>query len=156
MKEIRLQNGKICRVDDFDFERLSAFKWYDLQGYVARKPTEKLDGKRPWIRMHREILGLEVGDGKIVDHIDCDRLNNQRSNLRLATFEQNCANRTLNRNNKSGYKGVSFHKPGNRWVAQISIKSKVRSLGLYDDPKEAYEVYCLAADMLRGEYANHG
>ena len=89
----------------------------------------------------------------LVDHIDGDRINNRWCNLRPATVTQNGANSRLNKNNTSGFKGVS-RVPGNKpWKAQIRDYGKVVVLGYFDDPAVAHEVYIAAATRIHGEYA---
>ncbi len=86
---------------------------------------------------------------KIIDHADGNKLNNRWENLRLATTAQNTANAKLNKNNKSGFKGVSF--ANGKWQARISV-----NLGAFDTPEEASAAYMRAAKMLWGEFASKG
>lgn len=91
-----------------------------------------------------------------VDHWDTDRSNNAWSNLREATNAQNLHNRGRQRNNTSGFKGVSWCKRNQKWNAHIHFNNRQKNLGYFDNPKEAHEVYCLAANLLHGEFANTG
>jgi hypothetical protein len=106
VKEIPLSRGLVALVDDEDFDALNAFRWHAITAgknssyYAARRER---GGKRVLL-MHREILKPEDESLK-VDHIDGDRLNNRRCNLRLATQGQNKAN-TRKSWAKSGFKGV--------------------------------------------------
>ena len=86
--------------------------------------------------LHREILGLKPGD-PWVDHLNGDRLDNRRENLRLATPSQNGLNRARpGRANRSGFIGVRKHSAG-RWSAQVQVERKQHYLGLFDTPEEA-------------------
>jgi hypothetical protein len=107
MKEITLSLGKVALVDDDDFERVNAFKWYasnESRGtkfYAIRRVTLRRGGRRFKIRMHRFIMGLETGfdDARVVDHLQgvCilghvhtgDSLDNRKCGLRITTQEEN-------------------------------------------------------------------
>lgn len=88
-----------------------------------------------------------------VDHEDLDKDNNRWANLRAATQAQQCANRGLKSDNKSGFKGVSWSKESNRWYASIKIKGKSRNLGMYNTPEEASAAYTRALTEAYGEFA---
>lgn len=79
-----------------------------------------------------------------IDHINRIRSDNRFVNLREATAAQNCFNRSIASNNKSGFKGVSKSTDCNRWVAHICLEGKIRHLGLFKTPEEADAVYRLA------------
>lgn len=156
MKKIPLTQDRFALVDDSDFEWLNQWKWYyHSTGYAMRMEwTPMVRGKRSGrlIRMHRQIMGEPKG--MEVDHEDLDGLNNQRSNLRLATHQQNMYNRKLQSNNKSGFIGVSWSKVTNKWYACIDLgHRRSKSLGFYDTPKEAAQIYNIAAKELRGDFA---
>ncbi len=87
-----------------------------------------------------------------LDHINNIRDDNRLCNLRLAKPGQNAKNRKLNKNNISGFKGVSYHNSG-RWQAQIQSDKCLVYLGLYETPEEAYEAYKNAALRLHKEFA---
>ncbi len=88
MKEIPLTQGKVALVDDRDYKLVSKFKWsHATQGYAV-----SINKHLPRLAMHRLILNARHGD--ISDHIDGNRLNNQRANLRKVTAKENRANRT--------------------------------------------------------------
>lgn len=150
MKEISLSQGKVAIVDEGDFEKLARWKWsIDGSGYPQRSTA--IGGKRRPIRMHREILGL-VGR-EMADHIDGNRLNNRRCNLRRCVPSQNLSNRGKIRTNRSGYIGVSWCKEEGRYYSCISVKGKTVSLGRYVVLEDAARAYDKAAKELRGEFA---
>lgn len=102
--------------------------------------------------MHREILGIM--DSKIkVDHKDRNGLNNQRSNLRIATYSQNASNCKGRAGSSSKYKGVSKLTTCRRWVAQIWKDKKKHYLGLFKTEKDAAIAYNKEAEKLHGEFA---
>lgn len=93
-REMPLTKGKVAIVDEADYMRLSRWKWsYSNSGYAMRGTTAGGKKSRGYT-MHRQILGLIHGDGKEVDHINKDRLDNRRANLRVVTRKENCANRS--------------------------------------------------------------
>lgn len=88
-----------------------------------------------------------------VDHIDGNRLNNQRHNLRLATKSQNGANRGAPSNNKSGFKGIHFDKFNNKWRAEIWCNNKRKRIGRFERIEDAVIAYNETAKELFGEFA---
>lgn len=138
MKKISLTRGKFALVDDEDYEKLVALKWYtypEKYTFYARTIAKRTGGKRTTVKMHRIIMGAPPN--MLVDHIDGDGLNNQRSNLRLVTITQS------NRNRRGwsclGLKGVSRHR--NRFQARITVDKVSKSIGYFDTQKEAHEAY---------------
>jgi hypothetical protein len=91
-----------------------------------------------------------------VDHDNTDGTDNRWDNLRKCTQTQNMANTNLKSFNKTGYKGVFCLEPGKKWKASIKLNGKTKHLGIFDSPEMAHEFWCLAADMIYGEFANHG
>jgi len=155
VEQIRMSKGMFAVVDIEDFECLSKYHWYlSPDGYAIRSVSDK--SKKSGTRivfMHREIMGMTPGDGKEVDHIDLDKLNNTRSNLRVCTKAENRRNRGKRSDNKSGFKGVHRCKNWGNWRASIRAEGKYYALGTYDTPEEAYAAYCAAAYRLHGEFA---
>lgn len=158
---IPLNRGYSTLVDD-DESDLTALSWH-----------VHMRSDNPYVRyshregevihhftLHRVILERMVARpllrAEFVDHINGDTLNNCRSNLRLATNAENVRNAPQRVNNKSGYKGVCWHKATKKWMAQIGVNYQNRILGYFDDPAEAHEAYCKAARELHGEFANFG
>lgn len=155
MKRIKLTQGKFALVDDADFEWLNQWKWrVNAQGYAVRREYTRISkGVRHAVdfRMHRQIMGEP--QGMEVDHEDGEGLNNQRYNLRVATHQQNLANRPKQKNNTSGYKGVSWSKQNKKWWAHICVSGKTISIGHYKDIKEAAKAYNEAASIHQGSFA---
>lgn len=88
-----------------------------------------------------------------IDHRDTNRSNNRWKNLRCATQSQNLCNRRRQKNNTSGFKGVSWDKINKNWQANIHLNGRLVHLGRLDSPKEAHTVYCKKALQFRGEFA---
>jgi hypothetical protein len=97
---------------------------------------------------------MNLNVDKTIDHVDRNRLNNKRDNIRLATATQNHANVNIQSNNTSGYKGVSFYSRYNKWEAYITVKQKKIRLGYFDDIIEAAQTYDRAAKHHFGEFAH--
>lgn len=152
MKCIELTQGRVAIVSDEDFAELAQWRWYYARvGYAARR--KRRPGRSSIVvYMHREIMCSEFGQE--VDHINRDRLDNRRENLRVATSSQNKFNQGKQANNTSGYKGVSFHKQRGRWVAEIWQFNKKHYLGLFETREAAAKAYNDAALRLHGEFAH--
>uniref|UniRef100_A0A6H1Z9I4 Putative homing endonuclease n=1 Tax=viral metagenome TaxID=1070528 RepID=A0A6H1Z9I4_9ZZZZ len=150
MKKIQLNQEKFALVDDEDFEYLNRFKWrLHWQGYAIRTTlaSETKRNERRDIRMHREIMNCPPG--LEIDHIDHDKLNNMRSNMRICTHQQNMCNQK-----KFGeYKGVSWHKGNKMWQANITMNGKQKNLGYSHDPVILARKYDAAAKGYFGEFA---
>jgi len=146
MKTIFLTQGYSTIVDDHNAFYLAGFKWCAFKNrngiYVIRFIT--IDGKYQRIFMHNEILitlmGLSIPSGMICDHIDQNSLNNQESNLRIATHSLNSFNSKIQSNNTSGYRGICWHKEVEKWIVRITVNWKRINLGYYSDLQEAIEV----------------
>lgn len=168
MKKIPLTPSGFAIVDDEAYERLAKFKWHSNGRYATRG---KYLGKTPdgkyahtTVKMHREILDAPAGIE--VDHINHDRLDNRRCNLRLATRKQNMANSPLNKKNTSGYKGVTYspttvgnagrsrYRVSSPWMARIGYEGKRIFIGIYKTKEQAAKAYNDKAIELFGEFAN--
>lgn len=136
-------------VDEADAEWLGQWVWHvDNNGYAYRcEGTAQKNLK--YIIMHRFILNAP--SGMVVDHVNRARLDNRRSNLRLATAADNVKNASKRKDNTTGFKGVS--KKGDGYIAQIQVNKKGRFLGKFATPEEAAEAYRKACTELHGDFA---
>jgi hypothetical protein len=156
MKKIELTQGQVALVDDQDYEELSQFKWHASwsarrHGYNAQRDIRLPDGKWTTEHMHRRILGLARGDKRHGDRINFSTLDNRRENLRIADALQSQAHRRKNRTGKSGFKGVSWYKPCQKWVVQVMRNGK--RFSTYCDNKQlAHGIYCLIGPTLHGRF----
>lgn len=156
MREISLANGKgVVKVDDEDFPVVSQIKWHRhprgyAYGWVSKDGTKRKE------LMHRVILGLS-GRANQADHINHDKLDNRRENLRRCTNMQNHANKPKPRARVSNfirYKGVRRSgTPSERWCAAIRTNYKTIHLGSFGTQEEAALAYNRAAVELFGEFA---
>ncbi|MFH0938247.1 MAG: HNH endonuclease [Planctomycetota bacterium] len=154
MKQIKLTQGQVALVDNEDYERLSAHKWYAMKVRSGRFYAVRSTGKNPHrkrVLMAREILNAPAGTE--VDHVSGDTLDHRRSNLRLATHAENQRNRGKYQNNTSGLKGVSYDSTRRKWRAQIKVNGKVIYLGHFADTTDAARTYDGAALQLHGAFA---
>lgn len=148
MKKIKLTQDKYALVDNQDYDFLNQWKWHFNSGYAMRREYLKGGkGKSVYLLMHRVIMntprGLET------DHINMDKLDNRRQNLRVCTRSQNGTNKNIQSNNTSGYKGVTWRKDRNKWKALIAGKS----IGIFSSKTEAAKAYDGKARELYGEFA---
>ena len=150
MKEIKLTKGFVAIVDDEDFKELSKHKWYyHNMGYAVRKI--RIGRKAASLLLHVAIMGKI--DGLEIDHVNGDKLDNRRENLRHVTHQQNIQNQRPIRGGMSRYKGVHWHKANKNWISSIRTDGKVYHLGCYDSEQEAALAYNKSAIKLFGECA---
>ena len=140
-------------LSDEDYDRVSSIPWHVMvtHGVPYFIHTYGKTRERQKYLLHRFIVGAKKGD--IVDHKNGNTLDNQRENLRICSSVNNSQNSKKHSDNRSGYKGVRFHKPSGLYNACIRVNRKHISLGYYRTPEEAHEAYCEAAELYFGEYA---
>lgn len=138
-------------VSDCDAEFVNRYSWHltTKDGYVARLVTIHENGRRK--QQHRSLhrLLLQPDASVVVDHINSNRLDNRRENLRLADTKGNAANRRPTRHNTSGYKHVTWHSKSGKW--QVAVASKY--VGLFGSPEAAARAADDAAKRAYGEFA---
>ena len=146
VRQIPLARGQIVFVDAADYEWLSRHKWSLCgNGYAGRFEHGKL------IYMHREIM--QPPKGMVVDHIDGNRLDNCRSNLRIGTHSENMYNQAKRIGSASSFRGVFRRKKDGRCYAMIFFQGRAIWLGFYDEEVEAARVYDRKAVELGIEFA---
>ena len=160
--KVVLSKGIIVLIDEVDMGEITPMHWYcNARGYAVREAElGRIFGKSitEVIFMHRavmeNVLNRCLSDGEVVDHKDGDTLNNRRSNLRLSTVLQNRLN-SKKRGDKtsSQYKGVHWHKHGEKWSARITVNKRQVSLGYFLDEHKAAFAYNEAARKYFGEFA---
>ena len=158
MAQILTKRGDVILLDDADCAVMASFRWSVGSGGYARRNKLLSDDadEGTTILLHRQLMGVKAGDSRIVDHINGNRLDNRRENLRLCNRAENTQNQKKRSTNKSGYKGVSFHKAVGKWEAVIYAAGKSYRLGFFSTPESAYEAYCNAAREIHGQFANLG
>lgn len=129
-------------IDAADAERVSQYRWYvGSGGYATHSLSRRREEKNPVeIKLHRFLMGLRPGDLMQVDHINRDRLDNRRSNLRLVTAAEQAQNQGSSRGSSSKYRGVVWHRRIGKWQASIRIDNRLTHLGYFTDEDEAGRV----------------
>ena len=139
------RHNKDLIVDVNDEYLLERHKFrYDKNQY----PRTKINKKD--IFLHHLILPKKQGFE--IDHINRNKLDNRRCNLRYVTRSQNAMNHGIQRNNKSGYRGVTWCKTKNKWRSTITFHGDQIGLGYFDDVLQAAKIYQIKAKELFGEY----
>lgn len=156
VKEIKLggkqAQGRVALIDDDDYERISKYNWWSCNnGYAIAK--RKVDGEFKQFKMHRFIMGEP--EGKIVDHVNRNTLDNRKENLRITDNSGNAWNKRKVHQSPHRYKGLGIEKRGKvpRYKARLAIYNQRISLGAYATDVEAAKAYNVAAEFFHGEYA---
>lgn len=154
MKLIPLTQGKFAQIDDEDFEELNKHKWYakkDKNTFYATR-NKYVNEKQTLVYMHRIIINTHKG--QLCDHIDGNGLNNQKTNLRIATKRENGRNRIhANSNNKLKIKGIHWDKENKKFRAVIRTNNKPVYLGRFFCLEKAKRARQEAEPKHFGEFA---
>lgn len=151
MKTIALTQGNHALVDDEDYPELNKYKWFYNNGYAARR-----NGGTRFITktqyMHRFIT--TAPNGMEVDHINGNKLDNRKDNLRICSKSENQYNRNKNRGKYSSkYKGVSWRSKTQRWIVTFKSKGKTVYLGSFKNETDAALAYDQEVKNFHGEFA---
>jgi len=154
---IKLTQGLETIIDDEDFDRLRHYKYRFDGGYAVRTLPIKEKGYKTNYKLHHDIVG-KPPKGMHVDHINRNKLDNRKENLRIVTPSENVMNKTVRKDCVSGYKGVVLCKSRNsykQWRAHIqnTVTKKLECVGYFETLKEAVIAYNKRAEELRGKFA---
>lgn len=142
LKNRKQQTVGFAIIDSNDYDKLSKLKWHKTSyGYASATTRMKKN-----VTMHKMVIGCDVPPGHVIDHINHNRLDNRKSNLRIASRSLNNHNRqTIS---KSGFLGVCQQQNG-KYRAHFENKT----LGVYEDPQIAAQRYDICAFLKYGKYA---
>lgn len=136
------------QIDSQDKNEVLSYSWHLTdKGYL--RTAIRISGRKSDLYLHRLIMAPP--SNKIVDHINHDRLDNRRCNLRLCTRSQNNMNRKLRSDNLLGFKGVTA--VGNRYRVKIKFMNKNIYIGTFESAEKAAKAYDEKAIKLFGDYA---
>lgn len=155
MRKIKLGSRfgiyKHALVDDDNYDWLNQWRWYcHNRGYAVRAVGIG-NGRQKAIFMHRLVINTPKRSW--TDHIDNNKLNNQKENLRIVTHSQNGMNRKNTKHSTSIFKGVSWDKKRDKWKVGITKNSKRCGLGYFKREEDAGKAYDRKAIELFGEFA---
>lgn len=138
--EVILTKGKVAIIDIEDVGNVQKYQWNYSSGYAL---TNMPNGKR--VYLHRYLLNPPTD--MVVDHINRDKLDNRRNNIRICKPSDNNYNKDFK--NTSGFRGVTWNKRKRKWAAQTSGYG----LGYFTNKIEAARAYNKKALEIYGEYA---
>ncbi|WP_416729235.1 HNH endonuclease [Fictibacillus sp. JL2B1089] len=135
-------NKAITLIDTTDLKRANEFEgtWYAhwspiTKTYYVAGVTPIYNGRRKQLFLHRWLMN--VCGGLVIDHMNHDTLNNCRSNLRVVTMQQNNQNKRINKNNSTGFRGVTFNHENQKWRARVQVNKQSLHLGYFNSVSEA-------------------
>lgn len=140
--------GESFIIDTEDYDNVKKYTWsVDQSGYVVANGRKKM-------RLHRYVTEAYDGNNRhfLIDHINHNKADNRKRNLRPVTDSQNQMNSIVRSNNTSGFKGVSWHKSKNAWISQIQINGKLKYLGLFQNIEDAVKARVNAEKMYFSDY----
>lgn len=143
-------------IDVNDYKKVTTHNWFvGKQGYVESrvKKHEENDYDATSIKLHRFLKNPKKHE--YIDHINGNRLDNRKSNLRICTQQQNNMNRKIMKNNTSGVTGVHWDKRINKWVSRIWYKNKEIFLGNYNNIEDATRARMKAEIKYFGKYSRN-
>lgn len=147
--QIHRYKGKsdlLALVDDADFKVVSIYKWHEnKQGYLSANINNRC------VYIHRFIMNSPKG--LVIDHINGNRLDNRRENLRACTVRENVINSRLSKNNTSGFTGISYRKDRKMYRSYIFVNRRQIFLGYHTDLESALKTRKTAEKSYFGEFA---
>lgn len=137
-------------IDKEDLNLIKNYTWHMTPTGYVYTTIQKTEGKRGSLYLHRLIINAK--EGEFVDHIDRNKANNRKSNLRIVDVVINGANKVKYKElATSKYKGVRFIK-GEGWCARITVNGKEIGLGTYTNEEAAANAYNYYGELYLGEY----
>lgn len=142
-RKIYLRCGRYYLIDEADVALVLDRHWHCIRDKKRRTMylvNQRSTNTPRYLRMHRLILGV-TDPSVVVDHINGNGLDNRRANLRLCNSFLNAQNRKKNKNNTSGFIGVTFRKRAQKYEARIMFNRIMYALGSYSTAVEAARAY---------------
>ena len=140
------QQGEEFYFDYEDYERVSKFYWYKHHsGYIFAKH----EGKQ--IALHRLIMN--ASEAEVVDHINHQKENCCKANLRMVSIKQNGQNKSVAKNNTSGFTGVSFNRNRGKRISRLMKDGVSKFLGAFDNIEDAIDARKAAEEKFFGEFS---
>lgn len=137
-------------IDITDIALFESYVWsLNKDGYMVTNKNHKE------CLYHKMIMGNICENNIYIDHINRNKLDCRRANLRLVTSQQNAMNKSLQSNSTTGFVGVSYINSANRYRAQIGINEKDIYLGKSTNPVECAQMYNIASELLFGGFRGH-
>lgn len=138
--------------DKDNFDKIKNYAWRENKnGYIVTSNYSSV------VYLHRLIMqDFITNDDEEIDHINHNKNDNRRENLRICTHQQNNCNKKLPKHNTSGIRGVHWDKRYNKWRARISVNGKDIYLGLFDNIKDAEKIRKQAEIKYYKEYRYKG
>lgn len=142
-----LADGTEFMIDAEDTSLVEKHYWYiNGNGYLFRRDAKT----RELFYMHRVILGLTPDDDRVVDHLNHNKLDNRKCNIRIVTQSENCMNNIQRCSNTNGYTGVRISKNGENFISKIEQGGICYELLKTHSIEDAAQAYNIAADYLFG------
>lgn len=132
-------------IDKEDLDKVLITHWVNQSGYASGV----INGK--YVRLHQIVIPQK--EGLEVDHINGDKLDNRKCNLRLVTHKQNMWNRNVRKDCKSGYRGVSWNKIRKCWYVRIKKDGKTYCYGTAKTKEDAAMKANVLMSKLYGDFA---
>lgn len=143
-----------CFIDNEDYSSFKKFRWFlHKDGYAYRYEYDRRISNNSCILMHRQIMSANKFPGFEIDHINGNRIDNRKSNLRVVKRSHNNQNSKIRRDNKSGFRGVWFDEKTKKWCSSIKLEDKRIWLGRHETPYQAAIAYNQMASKLYGLHA---
>ncbi|CBA17729.1 putative AP2-endonuclease [Acaryochloris phage A-HIS1] len=143
----RTSKGNKLLVSYEDLDLIESFSWSTAtNGYAVSRIDKK-------VKYAHKIIQRRIGFDGICDHINRDRMDCRRENLRHSNHTKNNHNVSMQKNNASGYLGVCFCKHIGKYKARITVNSKSIHLGVSTDPLECARMYDEAASRYHGPHS---
>lgn len=144
-----LPDGTGFTIDSDLISEFTKFNWFiNNKGYIQRS-----NRGLPKMMLHWFVMGVDRRHENPIDHINRDKTDCRRNNLRVVTLKQNSMNHSKASTNRSGYIGVFWHKHKGKWSSFIYTNGRHLYFGYFEDKVSAAQCYNYACELLRGEYA---